>query len=372
VVAAPLKPYPTNLDVFAGAPTSGPWALFIVDYKALDSGVISNGWVLSLGSGIPVAENADLTATITTSPPLPTLSNLVVFTISVTNYGPAGATNVVISDPLPAGFMYVSNNCGCVAGTNGGLTFTVAQLAVGQGVAFDIAAIPAAEGLFTNTVTVTADEADVNSNNVAEAVLLVSPASADVGVNLFDSPNPLALGGEVTYTISITNGGPSAAINVVTIDPLPAGLSGVTVSASAGTFTNTDGTVTWTLPLLAAPPGGNSADMTIVGQVTTGDTLFNSVTVSSDIYDPYKLNNFASVKTEVIVPTVPSLSLASGASGYLLTWPVGGSVILQGAVTLSPPIVWVPLTNPPPTVVNGQNVYPLEGSGYHFFRLESQ
>jgi len=369
LVAAPLLPYATNLNVFAGTPANGPWALFITDNKSLDNGGITNGWSLTLGTGNPVEEDADLTVTMTSSPSVPTVANPLVFNIALTNYGPAGATNVVISDPIPAGFTYVTNSCNCATLTNGVLVFSVPNLQSGAGTAFSFTLIPDAVGLYTNTVEAMANQPDPNSNNVANAVLLVSPDTADLGVNLSASPNPLEIGGDITYVISVTNGGPSAAVNVVTVNSLPPGLFPISIIASGGAFTNSSGLIIWTLPTLAGPPGANSATMTIVGQALLGGILTDSVNVSSDIYDPSKLNNFASAKTEV---DVPGLTVTRGAGGaYSLTWPAtAGGFVLAGAVNLPGP--WVPLTSPPPTLVGGQYVYALPVGGYHFFRLQMQ
>jgi hypothetical protein len=49
------------------------------------------------------------------------------------------------------------------------------------------------------------------------------------------------------------------------------------------------------------------------------------------------------------------------------------NLVLEGTTSLTPPIIWVPITNPPS--VSGQFTYELNvvpgTNGYHFFRLES-
>jgi uncharacterized repeat protein (TIGR01451 family) len=64
--------------------------------------------------------------------------------------------------------------------------------------------------------------------------LLIRPLAeqADLEISKADSPDPVTVGDNLTYTITVTNNGPDAAANVVVTDTLP---SGVTfVSASPG------------------------------------------------------------------------------------------------------------------------------------------
>src|SRR5213076_2793833 len=58
------------------------------------------------------AQIADLGITKTASPPTPTLGQNVTFTVTVTNNGPDTATGVVVTDLLPAGLTYVSDDGG--------------------------------------------------------------------------------------------------------------------------------------------------------------------------------------------------------------------------------------------------------------------
>ena len=51
------------------------------------------------------------------------------FALTVTNNGPANATGVTVTDTLPAGLTYVSNDCGATF-ANPTLTWNVGALAV--------------------------------------------------------------------------------------------------------------------------------------------------------------------------------------------------------------------------------------------------
>ena len=220
----------------------------------------------------------------------------------------------------------------------------------------------------TNIVTALANQPDPNSNNIVATINSVGPPSADVGVGMTGSPNPVVTGGNVTYVITVTNGGPSTAATVTAVDVLPAGFLPSSITPSIGTATNVNGTVTWNIGNLSPTTGVAGPTLTIVAQAAASGVGLNSVTVNSPIFDPLKLNNYAAVKTDV---AAVALTLNSVGGTYTLSWPAGSGFVLQGAVELPPNGTWVTI-NPQPPVVSGLNVYTLPGnSGNHFFRLVS-
>ncbi|MBV8300983.1 MAG: DUF11 domain-containing protein, partial [Candidatus Dormibacteraeota bacterium] len=117
-------------------------------------------------------------------------------------------------------------------------------------------------------------------------------ASADLAVTKQGSPNPVAAGADETYTVTLTNDGPSAAQNVSLQDPLPTGMTLVSEMpnpSNPDTFSNTSAGNTASFSA-AAMPAGNTDGFTIVGQVSSGvapgTTLTNTASVSSTINDP--------------------------------------------------------------------------------------
>jgi uncharacterized repeat protein (TIGR01451 family) len=116
---------------------------------------------------------------------------------------------------------------------------------------------------------------------------------ADLEISKVDSPDPVTVGDNLTYTITVTNRGPDAATNVVVTDTLP---SGVTfVSASPGCVHST-GVVTCNLGNI---PAGGFVTITIVVTVTAPGTISNTATVTSDTLDPNTANNSDAEPTEV-------------------------------------------------------------------------
>ena len=112
-------------------------------------------------------------------------------------------------------------------------------------------------------------------------------------------------GGTVTYTLLVTNDGPSTAPEVVVDDPLPAGVTVLDTSASQGTCAVAVGGVTCRFGALAA---GGSAQATITATVAVdaaGATLVNEASVVGGIFDPRLQNNRSSAS--ITVTELPTL-----------------------------------------------------------------
>jgi uncharacterized repeat protein (TIGR01451 family) len=379
---APGASYGANLSTFLGSSPNGTWSLWALSDKTGDSGYISNGWILSISTGVAVEDDSDLEVTITTNTQ-PTAFNPFIYYVTVTNYGPSGATNLTITDYLPAGTIYESNsltgaltNVTVASGstsaivTNGALYVTLASLPTNVGTEFQVYVVPTNVGYLTNIVTALALQPDPNSNNMITNVALVGPASANVAVSLSGSPDPTLVGGTVTFFVGITNDGPSDAGSVTNTISLPGFMPLTNVfTPTAGTATYTNGTVTWIVPDL---PDGSQQNLTIVTKAVLAGTNLCTASTSYGVYDPLKGNSFSSVKIEV--EPAPMLNVFNVAGAYELTWSSqAANYTLQGAITLPPPNaadLWVNI--PVPLGTNGLYTYVLPGTGgFHFFRLSA-
>ena len=126
---------------------------------------------------------------------------------------------------------------------------------------------------------------------------------ADLSITKTDSPDPLTLPGNLTYTLTVANAGPDAAAAVSVSDTLPAGVSFVSATPSAGSCSGT-ATITCTLGSL---PSGASATVTIVVTPTAANpALSNTATVTSTTFDPVSANS-AGATTVVEVEEVSQL-----------------------------------------------------------------
>ena len=126
--------------------------------------------------------SAQLVLTQTATPSAQGTGKDVVFRLVVVNQGPAAASNIVLTNPIPAGATYVwaSPGCSLAAGT---VTCNHASLANGAGTAFKVVLRRATAGALTNAASVVAAEPDPTSanNSVSTAVNVTSsPAASQV------------------------------------------------------------------------------------------------------------------------------------------------------------------------------------------------
>jgi uncharacterized repeat protein (TIGR01451 family) len=136
-----------------------------------------------------------------------------------------------------------------------------------------------------------------NDTNFAKDIFVHDERpAADLAVTKTDSPDPVRKGGTITYTIVVTNQGPASAAAMQLTDVLSTGVRFVSVTPTAGTCSEADGTVTCTLGDIAS---GGSVTVTINVSARQTGTAINTVQVSSSSPDPDGANNTATVETVI-------------------------------------------------------------------------
>ena len=134
------------------------------------------------------AASADLSLskTLTTAGTIEVGDN-VVFALTVTNNGPANATGVTVTDTLPAGLTYVSNDCGAVF-ANPTLTWSVGALAVTASATCNLTATVTQAGPIVNSASATGNESDPTpGNNTGQVTVSGQPAAV---IPTLDSVGP--------------------------------------------------------------------------------------------------------------------------------------------------------------------------------------
>ncbi len=223
------------------------------------------------------------------------------FTLKVTNHGPNTAENVVISDPLPAGMIFVDASPGCdYDGTT--VTCDIGTLANNESATRTItmrAPVALAEQARTNSATVTTTTTDPTpGNNDANANFTIGKR-VDLAVNKTVSPGTAAAGGNASYTIGLTNNGPSAATNVELDDPLPAGLELVSATPSQGNCTSNGNQVECDLGTIASGGGAQVVITVRPAASVVGRRLENTATVRASEPEVRLLNNRDSAPLDV-------------------------------------------------------------------------
>jgi uncharacterized repeat protein (TIGR01451 family) len=251
------------------------------------------------------------------------------FTIQVSNAGPGTATGVTVSDPLPtgAGIDWSINpatpGCGIVTGT---LTCSFGDLGAESSRSVHITSpttfTSCAEYLNKATATAT-NHPDVQ----AQATTNVECPS--LSVTKTADATPVNTGDQIGFTVTVSNAGPGTAVNVTLNDPLPSGkgvdwsidpanpachiddsasgqtlkcafgdlaadasasvhIVSATTAASGGTYDNTATALADNAPSVDAsatvvvlPPALNITKVADDAQVTAGEKIGFTVTVSN-------------------------------------------------------------------------------------------
>ncbi len=323
----------------------------------------------SLGSA---ASTADLAVAVS-GPSSVTAGTNATYTITLKNNGPNAAQGVVLTDVLPAGSSFVtitpaaSNPDAFTFGQAGGsVTESAATIGAGDTNTFTLVVSAPATLLngadFSDTVSVTSSTADGNgANNSATAAGTVvnTSSGADLAVTNTASPTSLVEGDTITYTLTVTNNGPSAATGVVLTNTLGSNLRFVTAAAGQGTYSQSGSTTTFSLGSIAS---GSTATVTVTAQATEDGNVTDTGLVTTAVNDPNSVNNSAVATTPVseapivvsapITVTTRSLSNftvatfthangvePAGAFTALIAWGDGktssGTVVLQSNGTYS-------------------------------------
>jgi uncharacterized repeat protein (TIGR01451 family) len=205
---------------------------------------------------ITVKAVSDMALTKTDVPDPVIAGTLLTYTLVATNNGPSCARNVMITDPLPPGTVFISAVASPDAsnppvlvtpavGANGTVMATwPGKTLVGQTrtltivvrvcADFEQAFLPAGKKMcepnLTNVATVKSDSEDPNpANNTATSITTVQAQSdLDVTKSVVPTTAPFSTSvtdSIVTFTINFKNLGPSNAANTVLIDTLPKGFT---------------------------------------------------------------------------------------------------------------------------------------------------
>ncbi len=233
------------------------------------------------------------------------------YTVTVSNPGADVVAGATVTENFPATLTGVSWTCVASAGSscpasgvgNIGATVTIAN---GGSVVFTITGTisPAATGTISTTATVTApagvtDPGAANNTSTDTDQIAVS---SDLSIAITDAPDPVAPSGTETYTVTVTNNGPSTATGLTVTDTLPAGSTFVSAAGAGWTCTQAALVVTCTRPTL--PPGGAPPIAIIVTMPAAPGTATDTATVASTSADPTPGNNSAMQMTTIAVVVV--------------------------------------------------------------------
>ncbi len=290
------------------------------------------------------------------------------YTIVVSNLGPSDSPGALVNDSLPAAvtsdtFTAVQSGgaTGFTASGVGNISDTV-NLPAGSTITYTLQANIAANatGSLVNTATVTAPpgvpDSNPGNNSATDTDTLVP--QADLAITKTDGVTNVNAGGTTTYTIVVSNAGPSAANGAVFTDPAVANLTVTGVvcgSASGGAACPTAPNTTVALMqgagiVVPTLPSGGSVTFTVNATVANGATGSISniakVAAPAGVTDPNLANNSATDTDTVNL--VADLSItksdgvttvnAGGTTTYTIVVSNAGPSAANGAVFTDPAV----------------------------------
>ncbi|WP_460502004.1 hypothetical protein [Hymenobacter agri] len=201
--------------------------------------------------------------------------------------------------------------------TTGVVTFpTIASQAAGNSVAYAVKVNVPTSGPLTAVATTTSDTSEPNtvaaqSNNTFSVPVTITP-TFDV-VTALAGPASAVVGSSQTYSVTTTNNGPSptgsATTQTVTV---PAGQTPTNIT-NGGVYSNTNNTITWTIPAgQAAGAGGAVANSFTITQPAGGASLTATVSnpTESNTGNDVAYLNGAAAPTATTVANQPPLAYA--------------------------------------------------------------
>ncbi|MFA7681891.1 MAG: hypothetical protein WCX61_02575, partial [Candidatus Peribacteraceae bacterium] len=258
-----------------------------------------NGWQLTNTAFVDGIPGQDTTVVqsggtqhdigiVKTGPTTVQVGQTVIYTLTATNNGPDTATNVIVSDPVPAGLSFnasqSSTDC-ILQGTDvlcNNITLTNGQ-SRSYSVAFNVPGTVTCPGTITNTATVSVSSGDTNpSNNSSTATTSVQCATGHLTISKTDNHDTALPGEALVYTITLTNVSSSPVTNVLVEDTLPSNLTYISASNGGVVVQSNPTIVRWQSLTLAA---GEVKELFLYAQVNqstpNGTVLVNTVSATA-------------------------------------------------------------------------------------------
>ena len=219
-----------------------------------------------------------------------------VYTLVVTNYGPDSVNDATLYDALPPGLDDAEYSVdGGAAWQPWSSPYILGSLAAGQSTAVLIRALvgASAAGILHNTATILSSLPDPNEANNTAAADTPVQSGADLSISKTACPDPAVPCQYLTYRLTVTNGGPADAADVLITDVIPPQLRCPVYSLDGGCSW-----YSWTGSFaLGALGAGCSVTVLIAGIVDpcVPGEIANQASVSSLTFDPDLTNNTAAI-----------------------------------------------------------------------------
>jgi uncharacterized repeat protein (TIGR01451 family) len=252
---------------------------------------------------------ADIVVTITDNQTVYVPGTTLVYTVTVTNFGPNRANGIQVTSPVPPGlassyYWQGSNNS---FGTNSQLFDKIRKLDDGEFVSYtitidvpstytgdltlNVTAVSQGMPAIASTPPVPASPATADPNTASNSAIDKDiQGNSDIVVTNTDNSAVYVPGQPTVYTLTVTNNGPTDALNVIVRNLVPLGIDGTAFS-----WTGSNGSSGAGVPLDDATPvllNGETLTYTITIQIPTdyASLLISKAEVFATTPDPTPSN----------------------------------------------------------------------------------
>ncbi|RDC64679.1 ice-binding family protein [Adhaeribacter pallidiroseus] len=270
------------------------------------------------------ATSANLYVTKTVDKTVANVGDELEYKVRVENLGPNKATNVTLTDIFPADYLTVIGEPIVTPGTLYSQNLSVDPISLSSSNLLTIGTLEVgpdkAVELVVNARIVKSgkiiNRAEISNNAVTDPTSLNNRATvttiagdvprADLQITKTASSSTVAIGSEITYTLTVRNNGPKEASGVIILDELSNDLKNdlkYVRSSPEAVFDNIAGVYTWNVGSLAV---GAEASVTLTAIPTVVGQVSNIAKVTGNQVD-LKPNNDVSQVVICVTPPVPVL-----------------------------------------------------------------
>jgi len=293
VVRDPLPKGMTSLDgkstlvLEAGTLQPGQSKRFTEKVKVSAAGTYTNAATAQAGGGLRASSaqistevHQPMLAVVKKGPETRYVGRPVEYAITVSNTGKVPAAKTVLSDTVPAGAKFVKASTGGRV-QNGKVVWNLGTIPAGEARNVTITLVAQAPATLRSTASATAVccEASAAATTVVKGI----PA---ILLECVDNPDPIEVGTNTTYTITVTNQGSAVGTGIQITCIMPAELD--YVSSTGPTKAATDGKAITFAPLAELAPKAKATYRVVVKGTKAGDVRFsvklksNQMTSSAD------------------------------------------------------------------------------------------
>ncbi|RLT38573.1 MAG: DUF11 domain-containing protein, partial [Chloroflexi bacterium] len=272
---------------------------------------------------------SDLGLTVESAPSSAIAGDSFVYVWTVSNLDQAIASGVQVQAALPSGLRLDAIEPSSACSVNAqNIACAFSRLEVGESQTMTATVqvgVDALGDLATHLVASSLTTVDPKPANNNQVITTTVSALADLGIVKSASPDTALQGEEITYTLSISNAGPSLAHDVLVTDSLPAGM----VFVSSSSCVVASGEIVCALGDMLPGTLFTPTIRTRVNTFQELDIVNQAVVVSALTADPSPLNNRIQITNSVNT----KFDLAIGATSAPAPLIAGGPITYEYVVT---------------------------------------